>query len=459
MIAGSPEPKVCFTILKHGEGWSLRCFRRRGTQLAPENIPQQPHESPDFISSVKRQVERGTALTAVAFPASRSIIRVLKAPRLPPARLQRLVPTLLDVEIPFPVEESAFAVASIHRAADAAEILVAAVRRKDLQDFLGQTRQTTGLDPVIVDHEALAVWEECRLRQPPADRDCRLIAFRSGPRLLLISGSGDFPRAATTLDLTTGSEGQIPSDISRRIPGLLRQAAPSGFHRLQWIWCGEQIPVCGLDTLRTSLNLDIEEVHLSDSDLLAKAVARRALLPGGQSRFNLLSGDLKHPILISWENRRRIGLYTRFLGVSILIAALGLVFVARIHSLENQLAAKLRREASAISGISRVPAGQEVLIARRACRQRLQTLSPFREALSPQVSLLLRKLLEICRRRAIAVSDLVIGSDSARISGTGPPGADTELVTALQEAGFRAGVARRVDSGAGRIAFLVEGSR
>ena len=461
MIIGVPKPKACFTVLKRRQHWQLLCFQRRGNRLAAENVQQQPsYVSLDDVESVKHEVQRGAALTAVAFPASRSLIRVLKAPRLRTGRLQRLVPALLDVDIPFPVEESAFAVASMRRTTDAAEILVAVVRRKDLKDFLEQTRQATGLDPVIVDHEALAVWDECLLRQPPTDADCRLIAFHSGGGLLLISGRGDMPRAAVSLDLASDLEiASIAADISRRLPGLLRQAAPSGCSRLEWIWCGEGIPVCGLDTLRASLNLDMEEIHLPDADLLAKAVARRALLPGSRSRFNLLNGDLEHPVLSSWENRRRMALYTYFLGVSVLIAGVDLAFLVYTHSLEKHLATELRRGASSISGITRVPAGQEILIARRACRQRLETLSPFREAISPQVSMILRNLLEICRRSSIAAGELVVGSDSARISGTGPPGADDHLVAALREAGFDARITRGVDSGSGRITFLVEGTR
>ena len=87
--------------------WILaQCARRGVAQVklaAPADSPEMRHA----LQAVQTDVEQGRAALAVSAPAAQTIVRLLRAPFPSLAKAARIWPSLLDVDLPFPVESAA----------------------------------------------------------------------------------------------------------------------------------------------------------------------------------------------------------------------------------------------------------------------------------------------------------------------------------------------------------------
>ena len=120
-------------------------------------------------------------------PARCATVR-LAPPPLPPAKLRRILPTLLGQHIPFPVEECDTAFESLPDGA----VMGFAARRSAVDAALAERRAATGAEPAHLVPAAWALWRASLRAMPPATPgERRAVLCGVGDTLIALVGQGD----------------------------------------------------------------------------------------------------------------------------------------------------------------------------------------------------------------------------------------------------------------------------
>ena len=98
---------------------------------------------------------------------AQTILRCLQTPFTAPRKAAGVWATLLDVDLPFPVEAAACAYTPPRREASGTAVTAAVIRAIDLDAF-EETCRESGCEPTHCDAEALALWSQIAHEAPPA---------------------------------------------------------------------------------------------------------------------------------------------------------------------------------------------------------------------------------------------------------------------------------------------------
>ena len=339
------------------------------------------------LGAVAREVERGIAALAVAAPAAQTVVRRLRAPFASAKKAAKVWASLLDVELPFPVEGAA-CFYGVPRVGNGGTTTVAAAIRKDDLAAFDEARRAMGVDATHCDAEALALWDQLCAEAPPARAELpRALVWLGADHVGIARGRGpEFMaahvlRAAPCADGTEARKSFETLWASRLGPILAAHLAETESGEMDLWWAG---PGAEDEALAARLRRLIpagvairHETVRQPASFLARALARRAAEGLG---INFKTGEWAHPALARAESRRLRAV--RF-GVAA-AAALVLALNAGDGALRRWRDAALQREltelAESIAG-GAVPRGQETLMAERALALRDEETQPFRNAL------------------------------------------------------------------------------
>ena len=99
------------------------------------------------------------SLAACALPSTACLIRRLQSPFSSSSKTKRVLPSLLDVQMPFSLEDCFVSFTHLGRGADGKiEAVAAAARKTSLNTCLEQAR-SRGIDPAFIDAEGIALWD------------------------------------------------------------------------------------------------------------------------------------------------------------------------------------------------------------------------------------------------------------------------------------------------------------
>ncbi|HXK80450.1 MAG TPA: hypothetical protein PLB42_09795, partial [Kiritimatiellia bacterium] len=150
--------------------WILAQCARRGVAQVRLAAPAESEEMRRALQAVQADVEQGRAALAVSAPAAQTVVRRLRAPFPSLAKAARIWPSLLDVDLPFPVESAVTGFVQPRVVQGQATTLAAAIRRSDWSAFEVQCN-AAGVQPTHADVEALALWEQQSVDAPSARAD------------------------------------------------------------------------------------------------------------------------------------------------------------------------------------------------------------------------------------------------------------------------------------------------
>lgn len=399
--------------------------------------------------------------TAVALPCHSGFVRRLRVPLPSLAKARRVLPSVLDVELPFPLETCVYVFSGLKAAAGSATATAIAARRDDIDQFIQRCRKA-GIDPVFIEHEALGLargWDAIRTL---GAREARVIVYLGEERLSLVLADAEGVISATG----------IREGISRlhadhpaiaRLTLWWQHSAPAVETRdLSVGWTG---PRASDEDIRASLFKTLfstairQETAPDPSVFLAGALASACRL-GALEATNLRRDALLHPALARREaaqERRAVfalALAGLFLGVT---ARAGTAVLERAKEAWQERLVALARE---ITGSERLPRGQEALAARRA----LDEQAPLRKAreqlggAGPLPSL--GALLQSAAQSGAQIHHVTAGPAAFQVKGSAEDWESGErLGAALQKMGFRIALERE-DAGADeRVHFVLKGER
>ena len=140
--------------------------------------------------AARLELAKGTAALAIAAPARATVVRRLEAPFASARKAARVWPSLLDMDLPFPVEAAQCDYAPLPPADGKARALACAVRRADLEPFLDDVA-ASGTAPSFCDAEAPALWSEHLRDAPPSGADRpRLLVHAAADHVTVLRGRG-----------------------------------------------------------------------------------------------------------------------------------------------------------------------------------------------------------------------------------------------------------------------------
>ena len=403
-----------------------RAVRRGAAQTLLVSTPDS-EESRRALQSAAREVEKGAAALAACAPAPQTVIRRLRAPFASVQKASKVWDTLLDVELPFPVEGAICSYGAPRIESGGVVAVAAAIRKSDL-DACDDSCRAMGFDPTHYDAEALALWDQHVMDAPPARAGVpRAVVWLGADHVTVSRGRGaEFMAAhvlrASPLADSPGGRQAFEAAWAVRAPQILAaHLSETGGADMDLWWAG---PGAEDETrvarLRRALPPELalrHETHSQPASFLARALARRAAEDAG---VNFKTGERTHPALLRMQDRNLKRVYLGVVAAAVLVLALnGLESISRGHRAES-LQRQLTSAAQSIAG-ENVPRGQEALVVERAISRRDEETQAFRNALDPDgVEGRLARAIEEAGALGVEISKLALSSLAISIEGSAP---------------------------------------
>ena len=356
----------------------------------------------------------------------------LQTPLRDRRKSRKVLASVLDTRIPFPLEECVYAFSEPLSATqpdlpvwgEGSAALAVAIRGSDLAQQLALLEEK-GIDPHVLDHEGLALWSGL----PAGDHGViRSILWPSGSALTCVFGMGAQYWGAQRI--AGGAEA-----ILREIRLLRHTQAGGRYKQAPMQWCfGAAVDASIQDALCKAEPGAV--LALPDGEYyLARILAQRALR-SGPLQFNLRRGPFVHTGEGRQQARRSVRQIVLLAACVVLLAAVnGLTARTRIH-MERLVEQDLRSRARQVAGYVVQAAGRDaLLIAEREHAVRLDALQPL--ALSARFPSLAEALAGDVATVGGLLHVLRLDTQSVRLEGRIPRPEDHQiLVTRLTDAGY-----------------------
>lgn len=404
---------------------------------------------------------------AAALPAHSAFVRRLRAPFAALAKAEKVWPSLLDIELPIPLENAVYTFLQTQRRADGqCETLAVAARREDVEACQARLGQA-GAQPWYLDHEGLALWSRSVEEQPLQKHGYRMVCYVGPDRTALTWGRGPDVLAASGLrigarELLDSEQGPTAlRNWAQRVNSFRRAQPVPANETVQWAWCGPGAARPDrLARLAAALDLppDITTfTHRESETILARAVAARALTPDPLT-CSLLPVDRTPPALARLRARRARRTPLALAAAALLLIAVNAGWTAWLNHRRDQLQTAIQELARDLSGATQLPRGQEVLVTERALAEQAPSLRPFTQAFEPSLLSTLSLLLGEATRLGTTIETMTLSEQNVTCRGTITDWNHGEaLASALSQAGWLPEVTR--GEAAERVTFSLKASR
>lgn len=412
-----------------------------------------------------RAVEGAIAVgvpVAAALPAYAGFVRRLTAPLSSLDKARRVLPSMLDIELPFPLESCSYVFLDVRRAADrGVEALAVAARTEDLSAWIARCA-AAGVDPVSVEHEAVALWRAWIAQQPIAREQTRLIAYLGPDRTSLAFGGADGLVAATGIRQGGASLAEPEAPALQRLALWWRAVRNADDTRAAHIaWCGPASD--HIETRRALLNALFprstpREIVAPDTARFLAGALARSLAGRSDDTGNLRQGPLAHPQVARRASRERVSACAAAALAALLLGGVAMTGLYLLDRARESWQARLIEEARRVSGIDRMPRGQELFTAQRALQNQAAGWAAFARHREPGADALLARAVQASAGLGIQLQSAVVRPRSILLQGTAPDWDGGErLAAALSALGLRTELDRR-DAGADeRVHFTLRG--
>jgi len=391
--------------------------------------------------------------------ARESLVRWLEAPYSAIDKAERVLPTLLDIQLPFPLEDCVFSFLDVIRTPEGTtRALAVAARKSDVERKL-RLFGDHGVDPVVLDQEGVALWSQSIEERPPGGNSSagRVLIHLSGARSVLVVGRGTGILGVHAL--RAGDTGQVIRMLHAQL-GVRDGPTPG---EVEWFWSGpgaeDGVAVSEMQERLQKEWPGRSYVHEAPEYFLARALATRALRTG-PLRCNLRGGEFTHESMA----RRARG---RARAAAAVVLASGLLLCAASPSARLISGRKIdaantvfkTTAESLISGPLGPAKGEDALrIVRSELAGETDSLEPFVAAFEPSLSDLLLAVMETGKDNDLRYEVVSLGRDRIEVRGTSSDwNSFSELLSVL---GVSEKHLRRKDAGADeRIPFSIVADR
>jgi hypothetical protein len=369
--------------------------------------------------------DRGTSLPAdsvpsvTALPSGRCLTRWIETPFTSAAKTRSVLPALLDVQLPFPLESCHYSCVSLEIGPTSSRALTAAVRQTDLDAEL-KVFSTFNINPLLVDCEPLALWTQAMLELPAP-----------GPHLtraILYLGTDSFRMAVGRESAYLGGHSTRPDDLSQLVRFLKLYEKPDlkpadvEVGTVEWWLCGPGADnPTQVDSLRTALAAasgGTVGVLQDPIRFLARAIATRALL-AGPLRCNLRIGSATHPTLLTSGRRSTMTNAYLILASGLLLISANIASSLYLNHKTLLMDQQFRNLAESLTGtpLTGQKGEQALQFVKNTLQRRQSEMAPFITRAKPSTAEILAPLLSSARDHHIQLERVSIDSGSVTIDG------------------------------------------
>jgi len=435
--------RVCYGVdLQAGVATIVR-GERTGGRLDFSRVTRQDS---GFIDA-----QRKDAVCVGCLSGRESFTRWLQAPFPSLSKVRKVLPTLLDVQLPFPLEDCVYGFLDVARGeGNTTQALSVAARLSDVRQKLAALSEL-GFDPPILDQAGLALWTQGLEARPAAGDGRRVVVHIGADEVMLALGCGE---------RFVGAHAMQAADHAA-IKRLLRAqfgSAPEG--ETEWLWAGPAVQdATTFPALSAALLQDWPGPSTLVDDpgtFLARALVTRALLPG-PLRCNLRIGPLMHERLVKRRVRLRIGAALLGLLAGLVLCIVNLSVQHTVRKREAVADRVFGAVADNLAGYHLAARGEHaVRTVRDAVERRTGLLRPFADAFEPSLAEVLATVTGLAQRHDLRLASCSLSRDAVSVRGTaGGWQSCDELARYLAERGYEATLAREDADADGRIPFSI----
>ena len=377
--------------------------------------------------------------------------RRLRAPLGSVVKARKVLPSLLDIELPFPLEECVYDFLDVSPVGEQEVGALAVTARKSDLTARIEGLAARGLDPVAVDQEGLALWTQALAEMPAADassgaRACAVVYAGHDRVALAVGEGGCFLGAHGARILDAGA-------LERLVRSHLEEAG-----RVRWLWTGPQAEspeAAGVRAECVQKRRESASVVAEPETFLARALAARALLPG-PLRCNLRSGEFMHPAERRAEARSSMRTAAVYLAAGILLCAVNVAFWQLAGWRQQSAERTVTDLARSVAPHARLLYGQEVAQAEREAKADAEKLAPFVRSFEPSMSTTLASILDEAQQDHVALESIALNAKSATLLGVADDWKMCEKLAArLRDLGFAVRLDRQEVVADDRVRFSI----
>ncbi len=422
-------------IIKAAAGWPVMCY---GINLNGD--------SPVIVYAWKkrgkimwRPVESGeagfstiipdNAVCSVCLSARNSLTRRLEAPFTARRKAKKILPTLLDIQLPFSIETCAYDFLDYKKKPDGTmDILAVAATNENIAGKINEA-QKYGIDPEIIDVEGLAVWSQI-LRETELNDSIKVVVVLEGQSSSLTIGRGsDF----------VNSYGLNAADVSRAL--RLLKAYASDAKNIVWYFAGSMVNDENIISLWKSKLMESGYTNIKIINQPELFIARAlAIRPLANDRMfnNMRRGGNLHPKIKKHNDVNKIRL-SAFLFIT------GLIILAGAVVLRNQAEQKkvsLSKTAStlvdSLAGYHVAARGSNaVTVVENSIAKQKSELRPFLFAFAPSLLETISKISAIADKNNISIEEISLEYNKCSINGLASDyNGINKIAALLRENGF-----------------------
>jgi len=340
---------------------------------------------PALADQIRRDQESGRAMVSAPAFSHDSFIRPLQSPFPSIKKAQAVLPSLLDVQLPFPLEQCTYRFANVHRPENGnVRALAVAIPNDRLQILLENVR-SIGIDPEWIEQESLALWR-CALRQFPAgSASNRVVIYLGTDRTIAVSGKNLMPVASfgtqsswsDSLEKAAGAK--LANRLQQHLAGAFRGESEMP---VEFLVCGPAAATSA--RLREEMEIPIEnwKIMAKPESCLAASLAEGLLEPDVWSE-NLRIGTLTHAHIIRHARRVENRALTILALAALMLTTVSLGSLQLVKKNHDALQAHIRSEAASITGMNFIPRGQELFVAKQYVDESSERFKEFRQWMEP----------------------------------------------------------------------------
>ena len=358
------------------------------------------------------------AVCVGALSTRESLMRWLVAPYGATDKAERVLPTLLDIQLPFALEDCAYSFLNVISTAEGTtHALAVAARKSDVERKLGRLG-ARGLDPVVLDHEGVALWSQS-IGERPVGREARtprVLIHLAGERSTVAIGRG---RKILSVH---GGKARDTGQIIRMLHAQLGPYEPGG-REVEWVWSGpgaaDEGTVSDMHRRLSAAWPGGSYVHDDPELFLARALATRGV-QAGPLRCNLRRGEFTHERILRRSRRRSVTAAVALLAAGVLLCCVNPAIKLIVDSKEAAVDREFRRLAESLApGQVRGAKGEHALgIVRAELEKETASLAPFLAAFEPSLGDLVVSVVKAGKRTGLRYEMLSLGLEKVEVRGT-----------------------------------------
>ena len=388
-----------------------------------------------------------------------SIVRWISTPLSSARKARAVLPSLLDIQLPFRLEECRFLLPVFERQADGLVRGLAIVARDaDIRQRLSELL-SAAIDPHMLDQEGVALWTQSLLELPSHGATdehpeaVRAVVYFGFNRVTLVIGQGQTIHSAHSLHSLKADH------IGRLIRAAQANIGASGPATIQWFLCGPAaVDRQAIETFLHDVGSDLSGTMTiaKEPDLfLLRALAVRALactvLP-----CNFRIGVYTSNAITRREIRESNLLAMASLAAGIFLIIVNILWRSALSASVDNVQFRLQSAAQVLIG-HKAQKGMELLQSQRHLDTLARTSTPFARASGLSIPDALSRILAGAASNDIMLSRLTIGHGTLSARGSAPTWEACERFrNVVKPMGFPARLERIDETNTTRSSFLLK---